>query len=233
MSFYAIEAAVNLSNVENLTALCTRIDALKIAPCLIVIDTLSRNSSGVEESNSNMAEFLNTIDAGLRQRYRCSLLLIHHVGHAQKDRARGPSNLIGNTDASFLVHRDGKSYYFTLETERLKDSDVPEPFRLEAKEVSLSTYDEDGQPEKSLVLVPAPGIALTRVARPTGKNQYALLTALEAEAAERDGEGWNDFEMSALAKRCGLMGSRKREALEGLTKRGYLVKKDGIWLLGR
>jgi hypothetical protein len=231
MPFYAIEAAVNLSNPENVKALCTAVDALKISPCLIILDTLSRNSSFVEESNSQMAEFLNAIDAGLRQKYRCSLLLIHHVGHGDKTRARGPSNLIGNTDASFLVHRDDKSYYFTLETERLKDSDVPEPFQLEAREIPLNTLDDDGQPEKSLVLIPATFIRFEAQQRPAGKNQEALLTALRTDAGERGGEGWTTEEITAIAKRLGLNASRRREVLEALRKKRLLVQKDGVWRL--
>jgi hypothetical protein len=232
MAFYAIEAAVNLSDPEKVKALCTSVDALKISPCLIILDTLSRNSSFVEESNSQMAQFLNAIDAGLRQKYHCSLLLIHHVGHGDKTRARGPSNLIGNTDASFLVYRDDKSYYFTLETERLKDSDVPEPFKLEAREIPLNTLDESGQSEKSLVLIPTTVIRFkAQQQKPAGKNQEALLTALRTDVSERGGEGWTKEEITAIAKRLGLSASRRREVLEALRKKGLLVQKDGVWLL--
>jgi hypothetical protein len=232
MPFYAIEAAVNLSGPKNVKALCTAVDALKISPCLIILDTLSRNSSFIEESNSQMAEFLNAIDAGLRQKYRCSLLLIHHVGHGDKTRARGPSNLIGNTDASFLVHRDDKSYYFTLETERLKDSDVPEPFQWEAREIPLNTLDDDGQPEKSLVLIPATFIRFkAQQQKPAGKNQEALLTALRTDAGGRSGGGWTTEEITAIAKGLGLEASRRREVLKALQRRGLLVQKDGIWRL--
>jgi hypothetical protein len=231
MPFYAIEAAVNLSNADNVSALCAAIDALKIAPSLIILDTLSRNSSAVEESNSNMAEFLNAIDAGLRQKYHCTLLLIHHVGHKSKERARGPSNLIGNTDAAFMVHRDDDSYYVTLETDRLKDSEVPEPFMLEAREIQLETLDEDGQREKSLVLVSATGTKPKMQQKPTGKNQGALLATLKADASERAGEGWTKSEIAAIAKQLGLSSSRKREVLEALLKRGILVQKEDVWLL--
>jgi AAA domain len=224
LPFYAIEAAVNLSNAENVKSLCAAVDALKISPCLIILDTLSRNSSFVEESNSNMAEFL-------RHKYRCTLLLIHHVGHKSKERARGPSNLIGNTDASFIVHREDKSYYITLETERLKDSDVPDPLTLEAREILLGTVDDDGEREKSLVLVPATVIRFATRQTPTGKNQAALLSALRNDADARGGEGWTREEVGAIAKRLGLNASRRREVLEALMKHGILVQKDGVWLL--
>lgn len=230
MSLYAIEAAVNLSDRDRIAALCAAIDTLAITPCLIVLDTLSRNSTAVEESNSTMAAFLNTIDAELRQRYRCTLLLIHHPGHENKARARGPSNLIGNTDASFILVREGKSYHVTLITERLKDSDAPKPIVLEAKEIELGV-DRDGQRETSLVIASASGVLPTSITKRLGKNQGALLKVLKTDAAKRNGEGGTDAEISSLAKTAGLDPARKREAFEGLVNLGHLVRKDGVWLL--
>jgi hypothetical protein len=231
MRFFAIEEAVNLSDPERVALFCAAIDSLKISPSLIVIDTLSRNSAAVEESNSSMATFLNAIDAGLRQRYHCTLLLIHHPGHENSRRARGPSNLIGDTDASFIVVREGKTYLVTLETERLKDSDVPQPLMLEAKEVSLQSADDEGQPETSLVLVHASGALPSRTRKALGKNQQSLLNALKRNAEQRTGASWSDADISKLAKEAGLDASRKREALDGLIRHGYLVQKDGVWLL--
>ena len=46
--------------------------------------------------------YLNGLDQCIRARYGCSLILIHHIGHAVRDRARGPFGLIGNTDANFV-----------------------------------------------------------------------------------------------------------------------------------
>lgn len=58
-------------------------------PALIVVDTVARNfGPGDENSTVDMTRFIAACDR-LRVRYRCTVLLIHHSGHADKLRARG------------------------------------------------------------------------------------------------------------------------------------------------
>jgi AAA domain/Primase C terminal 1 (PriCT-1) len=218
LKFYAIEMAIDLSNEDRMTALVEAVDALRITPALIVVDTLTKNSSGVEENNSAMQDFLNTINASLRMRYRCSVLLIHHVGHVEKGRPRGPSSLVANTDAAFRVERAGENLVLT--TDRLKDSEVPEPLSLRALQVELG-QDEEGQSLSSLVLTVDHGFDPRIV--PKGANQRALWLALR----ESGTTSYTKDELTTFAREVGIDRPRVPEAIEGLRKARWLIERGG------
>lgn len=228
LKFHAIEASVDLSSDVAITELCTQVDALGEIPALIVVDTLARNSTGAEESNSDMQVFLNRINGGLRERYGCTVLLIHHVGHAAKDRPRGPSSLVANTDAAFMVDRLDASNV-RLRTVRLKDANVPSDVDLEARGIELRTLDCDGAPESSLVLVPSSFTFVSNV-EPRGANQRAVLKLLQAERDRTGTSAWTAAELRKLAA-AAVKGrhSRAREARNGLRKAGWLAFRDGMW----
>lgn len=220
LKFYAVEMAIDLSDTDRMTALVSAIDALGITPALIVVDTLTKNSTGVEENNSAMQSFLNAVNNSLRMRYRCTVLMIHHVGHAVKDRARGPSSLVANTDASFLVERmDDRN--IVLRTDRLKDSEVPEPLALHATVIDLG-HDENGDPVSSLVLDHVGEFDVRLI--PTGENQRKVWDALCAS-------GTTSFTKTTLWQLGRTVIARERvpEAMAGLRKSGWLVVRDGRW----
>lgn len=152
--FFGAERAINLSEPMLVTEF---VDAIARTipqggrPVLIVIDTLTKNSSGVEESNTATQAFLNQVNAQLRMRYRATVLLIHHVGQQVKDRARGPYSLTANTDAEYLVERGG-GMSIQLTVKRLKDTASPDPLELSAEIVRLGN-DPNGREVSSLVLV--------------------------------------------------------------------------------
>jgi len=219
MKFYAIEAAVNLSAPEWMHALVEAIDALGVTPALVVVDTLNKNSSGVEESNSNMQTFLNTVNTDLRMRYRCAVLLVHHVGHTNQDRARGPISLVANTDAMFMVERTGDS--IALKTVRLKDSEVPPPIGLRMKVIDLG-LDSERQPQSSLVLTAAAAFDVRVV--PKGSNQRKVWDALTgAEETTYSKEQLWKLARSVIAP------TRVPEAITGLCASAWIVDRGAQW----
>lgn len=219
IKFYSIEMGINLSNPDQMAALVAAIDALGAVPVMIVVDTLTKNSTAVEESNSNMQAFLNAIANELRLRYRCTVLLVHHVGHSDKGRVRGPISLVGNTEAAYMVYRTGES--LTLHTVRLKDSEEPEDFGLRSHVIDLGIDDED-QPQSSLVLMPAK-LSEVRII-PKGANQRKVWDALNA--AERN--EYNRDDLRALCRQ--LIGkTRVGEVLDSLCNSGWLADRGSAW----
>lgn len=124
---FAIESAINLSELGTILDLREKIKRLNVRPSLIVIDTLSRNSNGaVESSTADAAAYLAFIDQEIRQIYGCCVLLVHHVGHTEKGRIRGPIVLAANTDTLIRVERpDLNRLDVAVTIERLKDSEPP------------------------------------------------------------------------------------------------------------
>lgn len=226
LPFYAVEHALDLSSPDGVTELAQAIQALEVQPGIVAIDTLSRNCGPLDENSSaDMSGYINALDLHLRQSLQCSVLLVHHVGHAAKDRARGAYALMGSTDANYRIERpDPGQLLIKLTTGRLKDSESPSPLFLQAHVVDLGTADEDGQPETSLVLMPTSERPTEPKRRPTGKQQAALLRLLEEEQAAGNAKVWTQAEIRQMAReRIGMHRNSARDSVVSLTASGYLV----------
>ena len=93
-------------------------------PDLVVVDPVAQAIGG-DDSDADLVGRLNTLVSTLIQKQGCTVLRVHHVGHADKSRARGSSRLPAAVDTEIRVsegeialtkQRDsGKSkFYFAL-----------------------------------------------------------------------------------------------------------------------
>jgi hypothetical protein len=222
---WVIEHPVDLYSQQSLLELAEKINALGITPVLIVIDTLSRNCGAADENKTaDMTAFLNGLDKMLRVPLRCTVLLVHHVGHMEKGRARGAYVLQGNTDANYLIERpDANRMLIELKTGRLKDSESPPPVCMEARVVELGSVDEDGRPETTLVLVSSSERPKQARRAPTGKNQVRAFEAIRVALA--GGQTLLQAEAVRLVqKACEMAQKRAWEAVNGLLEGGFVVK---------
>lgn len=116
-------------------------------PALIVFDTLARNfGSGDENSTKDMTAFIAAIDH-LRADYPdCAVLIVHHSGHTDKQRARGAMALKGAVDTEYRLEAAQKGLLLT--NTKMKDGDPPEPFYMVWKSVGQSAVlvEGEGQP---------------------------------------------------------------------------------------
>ena len=225
LPLFALERPINLSSIEVVTALIAAIDELGRAPALIVVDTITRNSDGsIERSNEDATAFLNLLDQQVRARYRCSILFLHHIGHAIKDRARGPYALTASTDANFRIDRpDVTKPLVTISSGRMKDCEPPAPLEMEAHVVTLDALDDDGKPETSVVLRPTGYVPANRPVV-SGKNQKKLLAELERLIGESGRVGiWTEGELREIARGLGIQKQSARDAVHGLRALGYFV----------
>ncbi len=79
------------------------VDSLR--PNVLVIDTLSRATAGMDENSSSMAHVVGMLDH-MRDVYNLSTVIVHHTSLADGDRPRGHSSLKGA--ASSYVRIEGK-----------------------------------------------------------------------------------------------------------------------------
>ena len=93
-------------------------------PALIVIDTLARNFGAGDENNTkDMSEFVAALD-DLKGRFPDSaVLVVHHSGHAVKDRARGAMALKGAVDLEYRIEKEGDT--LTMVNTKAKDMEPP------------------------------------------------------------------------------------------------------------
>lgn len=124
---FASQTAIQLLEAASGARLTAAIDALALShgsPKLIVIDTLNRNfGAGDENSTADMTAFVAAVDR-LRERFAgCTVLIVHHSGHGDKDRARGSSVLRAALDTEYKVSKSGDAV--TLTNHKMKDAPPP------------------------------------------------------------------------------------------------------------
>lgn len=120
-------------------------------PALIVIDTLARNfGSGDENSTKDMSDFVAAVDGMKVQFPNCSILIVHHTGHTEKQRARGAIALKGALDCEYRLEMTKSG--ITMTNTKMKDAEPPSPLAFELKTVTL----DEGVSSAVLELTDAP-----------------------------------------------------------------------------
>lgn len=172
----------NAQSMENASREIDRVSSAEGAPGLVIIDTLHRNfGEGDENQASDMATVIAQLDE-LRSRFKCAVLLIHHVGHSASDRGRGSSSFRAALDFEFLVSRVNSTYQ--LESKKSKESSPPDPIAFCPREVVIPEWvNPDGAPYSSLVLEVTESVRTARSKKLTGANKVAfdVLTALQGD----------------------------------------------------
>ena len=125
-----------------LSAIDTGVVALGRPPVLIVLDTLARNFGGGDENaTQDMGRFVMACDV-LRVRYGCTVLVVHHTGHADKSRARGAIALKAALDAEYRLTNENR---LLLTATKMKEAELPPPLSMSLVGVELpGLLDEDG-----------------------------------------------------------------------------------------
>lgn len=120
-------------------------------PALIVIDTVARAMVGDENSAEAMGALVEAAD-WLRERWPgCTVLLVHHTGHANGGRARGSSALYAALDSEALM-KPLRCGDVQLHATKCKDWGTPMPLQFRRHEVSIEVPGT-GQATSTLVLV--------------------------------------------------------------------------------
>lgn len=115
---------------------------------LIIFDTLDRTISGVEDDNSDTKKYLDYCDF-LRDRYRCTVLVVAHTGHAAPNCAKGSTKLKDRMDASYQVRTWG-DHSIQLVCQKMKDVEPPLPQTFLRVPIDITL--DDGEVSNSLVL---------------------------------------------------------------------------------
>jgi hypothetical protein len=111
---------------------------------LVVVDTLARNfGDGDENSASDMGRFVGACDR-IRQATGATVMLVHHTGHGNKERARGSSALYAALDFELGVAMDPGGLVVVQGT-KSKDAEQAEKIVLRPLRVPLGTDDEGAE----------------------------------------------------------------------------------------
>ncbi len=152
---------------------------------LVIVDTLARNfGPGDENSTQDMGAYVRLCD-WVRIEFGCTVMILHHVGHGDKTRARGNTTLRGALDVEYRVMKD-EAGIVNVECTKAKDFDAPPARRYTLQNVPLPWVDEDGLPVHGAALVSTEALPVAKGVAGRGKNQTTGLRLLrEAYAAAR------------------------------------------------
>ena len=226
----ALESVANLNAEEEMQALQQAIDEAGIRPALVVVDTFSKFSAGLDEnSNQEVAEYLSKLTIGLRERYTATVLLVAHSGHGDAKRPRGASALMANPDAEYIVERpDIQGMAVNVTRERFKDTASMAPLGYEAVEVDLGRADKYGERVKSLVMKEAQATSKQVAHSPQGKAQRTILLSLrERQKRSEEPLVWTIEELRSVGRECGLSRQSVHDAVEKLIMSPFLKATVG------
>ena len=236
LNVLALESVANLNAEQDMQDLQEAIDQAGIRPALLIVDTFSKFSAGLDEnSNAEVAEYLSKLTIGLRERYTATVLLVAHSGHGDAKRPRGASALMANPDAEYIVERpDVQGMVVTVSRERFKDTASLSPLAYEAVEVPLGRIDKYGEAVKSLVMKETSAPGKPAVAHsPQGKAQRTILYALrERQKASETPLVWTVEEVRQIGRECGVPRQSVHDAVEKLMLSPFLKATVGGSMLG-
>tara|TARA_R100001440_G_scaffold75740_1_gene103856 strand:- start:1857 stop:3818 length:1962 start_codon:yes stop_codon:yes gene_type:complete len=89
---------------------------------LIIFDTFQRSFSGDENSAQEVNKFVKAADQLIHE-YKCAVLLVHHTGRGNLNRARGSSVLDASIDGEFKVKRKDDEGIMYVNFEQTKNKD--------------------------------------------------------------------------------------------------------------
>lgn len=226
----ALESVANLNADHEMAALQAAIDQAGIRPALIIVDTFSKFSAGLDEnSNQEVAEYLSKLTVGLRERYTATVVLVAHSGHGDSKRPRGASALMANPDAEYIVERpDAQGMVVNVTRERFKDTASMQPLAYEAVEVDLGRVDRYGEAVKSLIMRPTQAVVATKRVVPQGKVQKMILDALRARQKGADHPlVWTMADLRQVGKECGQSKQSVHRAVESMAMSPFLTSTIG------
>ena len=124
-------------------------------PQIIVVDTLARAMGAADENSSkDMGAAIAAVDE-MRDMYGCTVVAVHHVGHGNKERARGSSALLGAVDCEFRVEKwSGDDPIAKIEVAFTKMKDAPQPDNLNFAHCEIELMGADMEYTQSVVLEP-------------------------------------------------------------------------------
>ncbi|MTI13803.1 AAA family ATPase [Sansalvadorimonas verongulae] len=163
-------------------------------PAMVIVDTLARNfGPGDENSTQDMSQFVKHLDNHFRTLWGCCVLIVHHTGVGNQDRARGNSALKAALDAEYAVRKTDDSLKIT--PKKMKDAEEPDAREFNLKVIDLPWRDDEGEIQTSCTLEMGEAPAVQNLVR-LGKTQRACLREIHVlydeyrkrlAAAGRDG----------------------------------------------
>ena len=209
---FVLERPINLNQDSDMVALRAATERTGRVPDLVVVDTLSKFSAGLDENdNGEMSTYLGRLVTHILRAFSATVLIVAHSGHADAKRPRGASALMANPDAEYIIERPSPTgMVIAVSRDRFKDCAALPALGYEAKIIDLGRLDKRGRPVTSLALMTA-DVVMPSPRREGGRNQERALIALrEYHRANPDSRFLSSMDLSGILAAQGLKDRRRR-----------------------
>lgn len=129
-------------------------------PLVMIFDTMNLfMGEGDENSTKDANRFIQRVKE-MTLRKNCAIILVHHTGVSNEERARGSSVFKGALDSEIRLEKSMSAGFLTLTQTKSRYGKEIDPVNLKLKEVTiknLSPDQSDDEEEISCVLVPDDG----------------------------------------------------------------------------
>jgi len=142
-AFYKSNKAVIMSEPESVAELVDEMAKLvEVAgkPQLVVIDTLARSLGGADENAGKDINLFIVACDEIREQYGCTIMIVHHTGHQNKERGRGASQINAALDHEFRIEAWDETRVVMTFTKQKEDK-MPEPKMFVKLPVEIMTDD--------------------------------------------------------------------------------------------
>lgn len=229
--FYKSNRAVIMSEAESVEILRSEMAALVEeagAPKLVVIDTLARSLGGADENAGKDINLFIVACDEIKEEYGCTVLLVHHTGHQNKERGRGASQINAALDHEFRIEAWGENKVLMTFTKQKEDR-MPEPMAFVKVPKELMT--DDMEEINSIVLEATPDLPTGGGPNALSKGQNALVKLFDEIA--KNGEIERDILRDEYFDRFdnGNKDSTKRKFnrdIRALIEGDVLCQKNGV-----
>jgi len=186
---YVVRSMINLrSSADDFTNLILAIDELVqligVQLRMIVIDTLARSFGGGNENNSDdMGVYIQSLGK-IQNRYKCSLMLLHHAGKDTSKGLRGHSSLLAAVDTQMEILRFTDSMKGQIFLSKQKDGEQGERYGFEAITVDIDR-SELGLENGSSLVIEASDVGDTKASDAENKPEKGKPVGAKQKIAEK------------------------------------------------
>jgi hypothetical protein len=236
-----IAPGVNLTDPEAMHQVGLALEEIAemTAPKLIIADTWATSLQADENSVSDTSKGLAAL-ADLAAPYHAAVLIVHHVGHGDKGRARGSSALHAAMDVVHLVERrdDG---ILQVSNVKSKDTELAAPLAFQLQTVPLGIKDDLGEEVVSACLKPVE-FTPEKGSNASGKWQRLSLDTLrdltERHRKNLEGKGLDpenarvlETDWRTAAYDAGIPKNRFSEAKKSFQQSGVIIMEGSYVIL--
>jgi phage/plasmid primase-like uncharacterized protein/RecA-family ATPase len=154
--FMVSRSGTELDQTHGLKKVIDSITNSGVNPSLIVVDTLHRFLQEDEDKDMSV-KGMDRSCAALKEKFGCSVLIVHHTGHSVMAQNRGKGSVswrgIMEVEMGLQPTNKLKDPEMTLKMEKMKDGEYPGDIYLKRKQVNVTDwFDEDDEQVTTVII---------------------------------------------------------------------------------